>query len=249
MKTNFAQPLTACLATAGLVIASSLLTATQAQAFSLSVAPEYGSTNSLGNVIGTGATATLDFNFVQSGADLLLNLGITNTTGTKTTAGGATNSSLVAVAFDVLSGVSASVQSTAGSSFTSFWWQNVGINGLHNGFDYGISTPRRNFNGSDPKGGLYKNESTLVSFLLTGSSLSAAQAESAFLTGFQNGTLKAGVRFQDVSGSSVGDSDKVMAGVSADAEPVPEPTTIAGMVMGLGSLVAARRKQAKKALA
>ncbi|MEG3926936.1 PEP-CTERM sorting domain-containing protein [Microcoleus sp. D3_18a_C4] len=245
MKTNFAQPLTACLATAGLAIASSLLTATQAQAFSLSVAPEYGTTNG----IGTGATATLDFNFVQSGADLLLNLGITNTTGTKTTAGGATDSSLVGVAFDVLSGVSASVQSTSGSSFTSFW-QNVEISGLQkDGFDYGISTPRQEFEGGKVKGGLYKNESTLVSFLLTGSSLSAAQAESAFLTGFQNGTLKAGVRFQDVSGSRVGDSDKVMAGVSADAEPVPEPTTIAGMVMGLGSLVAARRKQAKKALA
>ncbi|MBD1828233.1 PEP-CTERM sorting domain-containing protein [Microcoleus vaginatus GB1-A2] len=245
MKTNFAQPLTACIATAGLAIASSLLTATQAQAFSLSVAPEYGTTNG----IGTGATATLDFNFVQSGADLLLNLGITNTTGTKTTAGGATNSSLVAVAFDVLSGVSASVKSTAaGSTFTKFW-QNVDISGLHNGFDYGISTPRNTFNGGNANGGLYKNQSTLVSFLLTGSSLSAAQAESAFLTGFQNGTLKAGVRFQQVDGSRVGTSDKVMAGVSADAEPVPEPTTIAGMVMGLGSLVAARRKQAKKATA
>jgi len=245
MKTNFAQPLTACVATAGLAIASSLLTATPAQAFSLSVAPQYGTTNG----IGTGATATLDFNVVQSGADLLLNLGITNTTGTQATAGGATNSSLVGVAFDVLSGVSASVKSTtAGSTFTKFW-QNVDISGLHNGFDYGISTPRKSFNGGNANGGLYKNQSTLVSFLLTGSSLSAAQAESAFLTGFQNGTLKAGVRFQQVDGSNVGDSDKVMAGVSADAEPVPEPTTIAGMVMGLGSLVAARRKQAKKALA
>ncbi|MEG4997566.1 PEP-CTERM sorting domain-containing protein [Microcoleus sp. B4-D4] len=245
MKTNFAQPLTACIATAGLVVASSLLTATQAQAFSLSVAPEYGTTNG----IGTGATATLDFNFVQSGADLLLNLGITNTTGTKTTAGGATNSSLVGVAFDVLSGVNASVKSTAGSTFTAFW-QNVEIKGLQkDGFDYGISTPRKEFNGGNANGGLYKNQSTLVSFLLTGSSLSASQAENAFLTGFQNGTLKAGVRFQQVDGSNVGTSDKVMAGVSADAEPVPEPTTIAGMVMGLGSLVAARRKQAKKALA
>ncbi|MGB7894489.1 MAG: PEP-CTERM sorting domain-containing protein [Microcoleus sp.] len=245
MKTNFAQPLTACIATAGLVVASSLLTATQAQAFSLSVAPEYGTTNG----IGTGATATLDFNFVQSGADLLLNLGITNTTGTKTTAGGATNSSLVGVAFDVLSGVNASVKSTAGSTFTAFW-QNVEIKGLQkDGFDYGISTPRKEFDGGNANEGLYKNQSTLVSFLLTGSSLSAAQAENAFLTGFQNGTLKAGVRFQQVAGSNVGKSDKVMAGVSADAEPVPEPTTIAGMVMGLGSLVAARRKQAKKALA
>lgn len=248
MKTNFAQALTACLATAGLAIASSLLTATQAQAFSLSVAPEYGSTNSLGDVIGTGATATLDFNFVQSGADLLLNLGIKNTTGTQTTAGGATNSSLVGVAFDVLSGVNASVKSTTGSTFTKFW-QNVDISGLHNGFDYGISIARKEFEGGNAKEGLYKNQSTLVSFLLTGSSLSAAQAESAFLTGFQNGTLKAGVRFQQVDGSRVGNSDKVMAGVSPDAEPVPEPTTIAGMVMGLGSLVAARRKQAKKALA
>ncbi|MEG4853631.1 PEP-CTERM sorting domain-containing protein [Microcoleus sp. B5-D4] len=245
MKTNFAQPLTACLATAGLVVASSLLTATQAQAFSLSVAPQYGTTNG----IGTGATATLDFNFVQNGADLLLNLGITNTTGTQATAGGATNSSLVAVAFDVLSGATASVKPTAGSAFTEFW-QNVEISGLQkDGFDYGISTPRNSFEGGNANGGLYKNESTLVSFLLTGSSLSAAQAESAFLTGFQNGTLKAGVRFQQVAGSNVGTSDKVMAGVSADAEPVPEPTTIAGMVMGLGSLVAARRKQAKKALA
>lgn len=243
MKTNFAPPLTACIAT-GLAIASSLLTATQAQAFALSVDPQYGTTNG----IGTGATATLDFNIVQSGADLLLNLGITNTTGTKATAGGATDSSLVGVAFDVLSGVTASVKSTAGSNFTSFW-ENVDISGLHDGFDYGISTPRNSFEGGNANTGLSKNQSTFVSFLLTGSSLSAEQAQSAFLTGFQNGTLKAGVRFQQVSGSNIGTSDKVMAGVSADAEAVPEPTTIAGMVMGLGSLVAARRKQAKKATA
>ena len=245
MKTNFAQPLTACIATAGLAIASSLLTATQAQAFSLSAHPDYGTTNG----IGTGATATLDFNFADSAAGVLLNLGITNTTGTQATAGGATNSSLVAVAFDVLNGVNASVQSTAGSTFTQFW-NGVDISGLHNGFDYGISTPRNSFNGGNANAGLYKNQSTLVSFLLRGtSSLTAAQTESAFLTGFQNGTLSAGVRFQQVAGSAVGTSDKVMAGVPVASEPVPEPTTIAGMVMGLGSLVAARRKQAKKALA
>ena len=243
MKTNLAS-LTAFVATAGLALASSALTATPAEAFSLSADPQFGTTNG----IGTGATATLNFNFVDSAAGVLLNLGIVNTTGTYATAGGATNSSLVAVAFDVLDGFSASLSSAAGSTFTQFW-SGVDISGLHNGFDYGISTPRNSFNGGNANGGLYKNDSTTVSFLLGGTgSMTAAQTESAFLAGFKNGSLSAGVRFQQVAGSAVGTSDKVMAGLISEptSEPVPEPITMVGMGMGLAGLVAARRKQGNK---
>ena len=235
MKTNFAQSLTAFVATAGLALASSALTATPAEAFSLYAHPDFGSTNGTG----TGATATLNFNFAESTAGVLLNLGIVNTTGTMTTKGGATDSSLVAVAFDVLNGVSASLSSAAGT-FNKFW-SGVDMKGLHNGFDYGISTPRNSFEGGNANGGLYTTQSTTVSFLLKGTgSMTAAQTESAFLEGFKNGSLRAGVRFQQVAGSEVGTSEKIMA------EPVPEPITMVGMGLGLAGVVAARRKQGNK---
>ncbi|MGQ9871857.1 hypothetical protein [Leptodesmis sp.] len=54
----------------GLAIASSMFASNPAEAFTLSINPANGSTEN------TGASALLDFNFVQDGSNVLLNLGI-----------------------------------------------------------------------------------------------------------------------------------------------------------------------------
>lgn len=228
------------LAAAGLALASSTFTAAPAQAFSLNINPRYGSTEN------TGATALLDFNFVDTVQGVLLQLRIQNTT--NGSAGrGATSATLVGVAFDLLSGVSApqSGYNPGSSTFTKYY-SNPSIPGLNNNqpFTVGIrSAGSGNFVGGNPTAGLTANQSTSVSFLLRGVTGTAAQVEQAFLQGFKDGTLKAAARFQQVEGPGIsGGSDKVMG------EVVPEPTTIGGLLLG-GSLLAKwrSRKQQQKA--
>lgn len=227
------------IAAAGLALASSTFTAAPAQAFSLYINPIYGSTEN------TGATALLDFKFVDTVQGVLLQLGIKNTT--NGSAGrGATSATLVGVAFDLLSGVSApqSGYKPGSSTFTKYY-TNPSIPGLNNNkpFTVGIrSAGSGNFVGGNPTAGLTANQSTSVSFLLNGVTGTAAQVEQAFLQGFKDGTLKAAARFQQVEAPGIsGGSDKVMAGV-------PEPTTIGGLLLG-GCLLAKwrSRKQQQKA--
>jgi hypothetical protein len=222
---------------AGLAIASSAFTATPAQAFSLSIAPQYGSTEN------TGATAKLDFNFVQQGAQVLLNLNIKNTT--NGSAGlGATAATLVGVAFDLPTIVSTFTYNAGSSAFTKTY-NNVSIPGLtQNTFSVGIrSAGADNFVGGNPQAGLTAGQSSSVSFLLSGTSLTAANVESAFQSGFQDGSLQAGGRFQQVNAG--GGSDKVLAGGvtgGADTTAVPEPTTLGGLALG-GAILARLRSR------
>ncbi len=218
---------TAALA-AGLALASSAFTAAPAQAFSLSISPQYGSTEN------TGATAELDFDFVDSAGGVTLNLGITNTT--DGTAGlGATAATLVGVALDLPSIVSSFNFDPGSSTFVREFF-NVSIPGLAGPFDFGMrSAGTGNFVGGNPTAGLTAGQSTSVSFLLTGANLTAAGAESAFFSGFQGGSLSAAGRFQQVSGPGFsGASDKVLAGlVTPDPDPVdvPEPSALAGLAL------------------
>lgn len=223
------------LAAAGLALASSTFTAAPAQAFGLSINPQYGSTEN------TGATAFLDFDFVDTIQGVLLNLGIKNTT--NGTAGlGATQATLVGVALDLLGGAPSY---DAGTSAFTKTYTNVSIPGLNNNqsFDFGIrSAGNGNFVGGNPQSGLTAGQSSSVSFLLSGITGNAAQVESSFFQGFKDGTLKAAARFQQVNAG--GGSDKVMAG-----EAVPEPTTIGGLILGGGMLAKKwrSRKQQQKA--
>lgn len=230
------------LAAAGLALASSTFTAAPAQAFGLSINPQYGSTEN------TGATATLDFSFVDTVQGVLLNLGIKNTT--NGTAGlGATQATLVGVAFDLLDGVSAPQSGySAGSSAFTRYFSDPSIPGLNNNqsFDVGIRSAAPGpgtFVGGNPQQGLTAGQSTTVSFLLSGITGTAAQVESAFFQGFKaGGDLQAAARFQQVNAG--GGSDKVLAG-----EAVPEPTTIGGLLLGGGMLAKKwrSRKQQQKA--
>jgi hypothetical protein len=215
---------TAALA-AGLALASSAFTAAPAQAFSLSISPQYGSTEN------TGATAELDFDFVDSAGGVTLNLGIANTT--DGTAGlGATAATLVGVALDLPSIVSSFNFDPGSSTFVREFF-NVSIPGLAGPFDFGMrSAGTGNFVGGNPTAGLTAGQSTSVSFLLTGANLTAAGAESAFLSGYQSGSLQAAGRFQQVN--ACGGSDKVLASlVTPDPDPVdvPEPSALAGLAL------------------
>lgn len=265
------SPSLALSAAAGLAIASSMLASNPAQAFTLSINPQYGSTNkNASGVIGTGATASLDFDFEQSGNNVWLNLTMTNTT--NGTAGmGATGSTLVGTAFDLISGVKVS-QYVGSGGFTKLWTAaagdsydtpslsgnaqlgNGGIKAFGN-FAVGASPERNSFNGGNPTSGLTAGNSTIVKFLLTstttGTALNAASVESLFQAGFTSGSLNAAGRFQQVTGAgSDFTSDKVFAGgVTADpgsSAAVPEPTTMLGVMAAGGAILSRKRLQRKK---
>lgn len=220
------------LLTPSILAATSLATASTmmpAQAFTLQLAPMYGSTEN------TGSTANLDFNFKQQGKDILLKLGIANTTN-GTVGLGATRSTLVGVAFDLPDDLStySSDYTFGGSGFTKFW-QNPSLQPFGT-FDIGISPQRNSFAGGNPTDGLTAGQSTSVSFVLKGSNLDAANVEKEFLTGFENGTLRAVGRYQQVNAG--GGSDKVLGGIRK--KKVPEPATLAGLGLVAGAMAMSR---------
>lgn len=236
---------------ASALTAGSLAVSNPAAAFTLSINPAFGSTEN------TGSTALLNFSFAQSGADALLNLGITNTT--NGTAGlGATQSTLVGIGFDLPALVAGGTYNPLTSAFTQHYNDNFpsvlptspatdeGAADLppYGSFDIGIrSTGPGNFVGGNPQQGLTAGQSTTVSFLF--SSLNAATLEQSFLTGFQNQNLRAVGRFQQVNAG--GGSDKVLAGiVTPPPEPIPTPALLPAAI-GMGAALFRKKKQEEKA--
>ncbi|MBW4419590.1 MAG: PEP-CTERM sorting domain-containing protein [Myxacorys californica WJT36-NPBG1] len=224
---------TAAIATSSAVMPSS------AQAFSLAIDPQFGSTEN------TGSTAKLNFDFVQSGSSVLLNLGMINTTngivGLK-----ATESTLVGIAFDTPDTVSGvSLQSPNGSAFTQLW-QNVSLQPFGT-YDVGISTPRNSFEGGNANQGLKAGKSATVSFLFN-TTLDATALEKVFLEGFTNGSLRAAGRFQQVDVGS--GSDKVRGGIiqPPPVQKVPEPSALLGILTMGGVLLGHKRLQGKTKL-
>lgn len=230
------------LAAIGIAMVSSVALADSAQAFSLSINPNFGSTEN------TGSTATLDYNFEQQGDSVLLKLGIANTTNGSVGLG-ATQSTLVGVALDLLAGgVTSFTYDSLSSAFTNTY-TDPSIPGLASNysFDYGIrSAGPGNFTGGNPQQGLTVGQSTLVSFLLSGSSpLVASAVESAFLNGYTSGDLKAAGRFQQVNAG--GGSDKVLGGVNQPTQPVPEPGSVMGLFTVLGALLLGKKTLRREA--
>jgi hypothetical protein len=229
------------------VAASSIAFANPAQAFNVSISSNACpfSTCSTEN---TGASALLNFSFAQHGNDVLLNLGVTNTTN-GTVGLGATQATLVGIAFDLANGVSTSASGyTAGTSGFTKFWSNVSLNPFGT-FDVGISPPRNSFAGGNPTTGLTAGQTTLVSFLLRGNNLNAAAVESSFLSGFTDGSLRVAGRFQQVNAG--GGSDKVLGGVVPSGETpsagVPEPTTMLGAAVAGTFLLGRKKLQRQKA--
>ncbi|MEP0855441.1 PEP-CTERM sorting domain-containing protein [Trichocoleus sp. DQ-U1] len=196
------------LAAAGIAITSSFLVPSSAQAFGIS----FGSTSQSSNNPATGASAFVDFSFIQEGNNVRLGLDITNTTGQSIFGAGATQSKLTGVAFDLLEGLSVVSNSYIGSSFFPTLLQNVNFTPFSNqvgDFSVGVAD-NGNFEGGNANGALPQGGNTFVSFLLSGTNLVAATLESQFLAGFQNNTLQAAVRFQQVNAGA--GSDKLLGG-------------------------------------
>lgn len=233
----------------GITLASSALFSNSAQAFSLSIAPQFGSTEN------TGSTAKLDFNFVQQGANVLLNLDVTNTT--NGSAGlGATKSTLVGVAIDLLGGPVTSYSYNSLSSAFTKTFTNVSIPGPFSNvnFDFAFRSAGSGttFVGGNPQAGLTAGQSTLVSFLLKGNgSLNATEVENSLLSRFSSGAMSVAGRFQQVNAG--GGSDKVLGGyIPGDdkpeppAESVPEPGTLLG-VLAASAFVVGKKKLQRQA--
>ena len=217
IQENMKKQLLSSALAVGTLTTAALVQANPAEAFSLYIDPQFGSTEN------TGATARLDYNFTQSGNNVLLNLGITNTTdGSK--GFGATQSTLVGAALDLKAGdVTDFTYNALASAFTRVF-QNVDISGLANGFDIGIRSQGsgNTFVGGNPQQGLTAGQSTQVQFTLfnNNGALNAAAVEAALLGGYKSGVLMAAGRFQQVN--TGGGSDKVLAGTTSHQSVEPQ---------------------------
>lgn len=240
MKSLFSSSLPLSALAVGMTIAASIAASNPAEAFTMSLDPSQGSTEN------TGSTALLNFNFVQDGSNVLLNLSIANTTNGSTGLG-ATASTLVGVGFDLPSVISSFQYKALGSTFTQLY-TDASLN-PYGTFDVGIrSDGSGNFSGGNPQQGLTAGQSTLVSFLFSGNGLTASSVESAFLSGINKGSLDVVGRFQQVNAG--GGSDKVLGGVvdGGSSAAVPEPLTVLGAVAA-GGAVLGRKKLQRKAQA
>lgn len=207
----------------GLAIAASALMASPADAFTLYVDPFFGSAEN------TGATAKLDFDFEQSGSDVLLNLSIFNTTGDtrpkETETDGASAATLVGLAFDLPDIAQSFSYSALTSNFTKLY-ENVAMQPFGT-FDVGIrNSGSGDFTGGSPRTGLKTGQSATVQFRFQGD---AATLEQQFVAGFQSKSLTVAARFQEVDG---GGSDKVWGGWIEDEKPtteIPEPAMIGAL--------------------
>jgi hypothetical protein len=231
--------------------AASLFLPGQAEAdVIISIAPQYGSTEN------TGATARLDFSASQQGADTLLTLSVQNTTNGSVGLG-ATQATLVGVAFDLPGSVTVGNYDAGTSGLTQLW---TGPDLPPYGtFEFGISPPRNTFAGGDPQDGLTAGQAAEVQFLLQGAQADAF--EQALNDGFASGALRAVGRFQQVN---PGGSDKVLGGPvpgdnnnpggnngnpggagpngsAGDPVGVPEPSTFALLSLGGLGLAGWRR--------
>ncbi|MBD2355300.1 PEP-CTERM sorting domain-containing protein [Tolypothrix sp. FACHB-123] len=241
MKTTLATFIASSALSASMAVAA-MVTSAPAQAFQITIDPKFGSTEN------TGSTALLDFNFSQFAAQQVkLNLDITNTTNGSTGLG-ATQSTLVGLAFDADNfdpgaPVAFNNYDPGTSGFTKLWVKGIDTPSLqpYGDFDVAISPPRESFNGGNAQDGLTAGQSTTVSFLFT-TSLTANQLSDAVENGFINKAFRIAGRFQQVNAG--GGSDKVLGG-----EPVPEPATIAASVLALGGLGFFKKKfKAKQAV-
>lgn len=224
----------------GVLAASLSLFAMPVQAISMNLSPQMGSTEN------TGSSALLNFKFEQSGANVLMNLNIKNTTSGNLGLG-ATASTLVGVGFDLPDLIKSYSYNSLTSGFSKLYEQ--ASLAPYGTFDVGIrSAGSGNFSGGNPQSGLTADKETNVQFVFTGNNLVAADVEKSFNQGLQNQSLRVVGRFQQVNAG--GGSDKVLGGYvppmvdEEEHQSVPEPTAIAGLgAVAMGLLV--RRRSAK----
>ncbi|MGD1713556.1 hypothetical protein, partial [Dapis sp. BLCC M172] len=193
------------LSVTGVAIASTVLLPTSAEAFTFN----FGADSTSSNSPATGASASVDFGFIQQGSDVKIELGITNTTGSSIFGDGATASKLTGIGFDLLDGLSFA-GSFNSDGFLDTFIENAAFNPFDT-LDVGIAD-NNNFLGGNANGALAQSQSTNVSFLVSGANLVAATLENDFFTAFTNQTLDIGARFQQVNAGA--GSDKLLGGTT-----------------------------------
>ncbi|MGK0463633.1 MAG: hypothetical protein ACJAT5_000029 [Lentimonas sp.] len=216
------------------LIASVLFVGSAADAFTLN----FGATSVFTNSERTGASATAEFAFTDHADGVQIDLTFQNTTGATTFGDGATSATLTGIAFDFYTPNSGVTGFVGGSSLDTL------IEGVDaqpfDTLDIGIAD-NTNFNGGNANGGLATGGTDFASFILEGTGLSASALETAFFTGFDDGSLDFSARFQQVegdSGYSGSGSDKLLGGTITGGPtpaPVPEPSTYA--MFGAASLM------------
>ncbi len=186
----------------------------------------------------TGASALATFDFFDEGEDVRVNLSVDNTTSTEI--GGYLTSIVFGLPGDT---TYANDLSQTGSELT--FTNSPSVNPFDNDpdtddFDIGFGTNGQFEGGGNPNQGIAAGSTGTFSFLLdTESIMSAATLESAFATGFADGSIDAAVRFR---GLADGGSDKVLynpqpAPVNPEVVPLPAAGwLLAGGVAGLAAL-------------
>ncbi|MEQ8958981.1 MAG: hypothetical protein RLP02_13830, partial [Coleofasciculus sp. C2-GNP5-27] len=205
MTTFTSRLLGSSLLATSITLASSLVSANAAQALTIN----FDSTSTSTNDPATGASAQVDFNFVDVADGVQLDLTLLNTTNQLNDSFGreATESEFVAFGFDVSDSISSYTYDSLNSPFTRLF-ADAEINGAggKNVFDIGIRVANANgnptaggFQGGSPSSGLNSGESAKVSFFLDTSD-NAQAVEEAFANLFNGEEFRAVARFQSVSG-------------------------------------------------
>ena len=250
--------------TAGTLATATFTAVAPSQAFTLDINPNTSfSTNAAPYGAGshTGASGTLDFTFSEfSPGRVLLDLLVTNTTGTTTGGAGATQSRLQRVLFDLPSFLTSYTYDNNGSTALPSISTNVGFAPFTNnpppGYPGAGAAPNVRFDvdlfGEGRNSFLTAGQSTLVK-LFFNTNATAKAVEGAFYWGFFNvdgngyipqEPLRAALRFTGIGGdiNYVGARTESLL---ATAEAVPTPALLPAL-LGLGAGILRKKKQAEQ---
>ncbi len=201
----------------------------------------FDSTSTSSNSPATGASAKAELSFSDVAGQVKIDFGFRNTTGELTAFGaGATASKLTGVAIDLFS-PNTGVSGFVGGAFLDTLIQGAAAQPFGT-LDIGIAD-NGNFNGGNPNGALAQGQTDTASLILSGTGLTAINLESAFATGFTDGTLNFVARFQQVNAGA--GSDKLQGGTCCDGgvppTAIPEPAILMLISLGLLGVSVARK--------
>lgn len=203
------------------LVTSIFLMGNVADAFTLNL----GANSAFTNSALTGASTTVDFGFTaeSGGTGVVVDMTITNTTGSSSFGDGATSATMTAFAFDIIDNTTLRIGSDSASNGLSNLLTNPTFNPFGNAgfplsdgvFDYAASNDNNIEGGNPNNNSLANNQQTVVSFILDGIA-DVNAVEQAFFNGFSNGDLDYAARFQQVSGDgnySGSGSEKLLGGI------------------------------------